>query len=122
MTVAILGASNDEQRYSHRAQKMLVDHGYRVIPISLSADVVLGESAWSSLGDLPEGLKPVDTITVYLNPTNFESVIDDVLKLGPRRVIFNPGSEHAGAVDRFRQADIEVVNACTLVMLGLGQF
>lgn len=122
MTVAILGASNDEQRYSYRAQTMLVEHGHRVIPISLSADVVLGEPAWRSLSDIPEDLKPVDTVTVYVNPTNFESVINEVLQLRPRRVIFNPGSEHDEGANRFRDVGIEVVRACTLVMLGLNQF
>jgi hypothetical protein len=37
--------------------------------------------------------------------------------LKPRRVIFNPGSENEALAKKLREAGIEVVEACTLVLL-----
>ena len=118
----IIGASEDANRYSNRAQKMLVEHGYSVIPISRSTRSVMGEAAYRAVGEIPEARLPVDTVTVYVNPRNFDAICDEVFRLEPRRVIFNPGSEHAEARRMYLQAGIEVEYACTLVMLGLGEF
>ena len=46
----------------------------------------------------------------------------NILNLKPRRVIFNPGSENYALVTKLKEAGIEVVQACTLVMLRTEQF
>ncbi|HAD81841.1 TPA: hypothetical protein DCG35_05110 [Candidatus Edwardsbacteria bacterium] len=40
----------------------------------------------------------------------------------PRRVIFNPGAENPGLMERLEANGIKGVTACTLVMLSLGNF
>ncbi len=112
--VAVLGASANDERFSFLAVQALKEHGHRPIPIHPSGHVVGDTTALKSLLDITE---PVDTITVYVNAAISSSELSKMLKLAPRRVVFNPGSENADVAGRLRDAGIEVVEACTLIML-----
>lgn len=117
--VAVLGASPKEERYSFKAVKMLGEHGHQPIPVHPAGHVVNGITALESLGDIDE---PIDTLTMYVNAKISSGELDRILKLKPRRVIFNPGAENADLAEKLRAAGIEVVEACTLVMLRTEQF
>lgn len=118
-TVAILGASDNEERYAFKAQTRLMDHGYRVIPVAPSGKTVLGVQSLKSLSDIQE---PVDTVTLYVGPKNLAPQLDALLTLKPRRVIFNPGTEDADIEKALQDAGIHTVEACTLVLLSIEQF
>ena len=118
-TVAILGASPNPDRYSWKAQQLLTEKHYPVVPVSSRYDRVGDLPAVPSLAEAP---RQVDTVTVYLNPTHLAPFLEQMLDTLPRRVIFNPGSESAEAGKALREAGVEVVEACTLVMLRTGQF
>lgn len=120
--VVVLGASTKPERHAHRAQQMLMNRGYEVVPINRTGEPVLGVRGFSRLTGIPPTSRPVDTVTVYLAPARFESLGRDVLDLGPSRVIFNPGSENPAWSERLQEAGIEVLDACTLVMLSTETF
>ena len=90
--IVVLGASENPQRYSNRAQKLLTEHGYHVFPVARVAGEILGVEAVSDLSDVQV---PIDTVTIYLRPKILETLIDKIIAAKPRRVIFNPGSESA---------------------------
>ncbi len=118
-TVAVLGASNNPERYSNMAVRRLRDAGHRVIPVNPALETIEGLPVTKSLGEIKE---PVDTLTLYVGPQRSAPMIEDILRLAPKRVIFNPGTESpelAAALDR---AGIPHIAACTLVMLQTGQF
>lgn len=118
-TIAILGASDKEDRYAYKAQKRLMEHGYAVIPVSPAGKNVLGIDGLKSLREIQQ---PIDTVTLYVGPKNLQPQLDDLLALQPRRVIFNPGTEDAELQDRLTDAGIHVIEACTLVLLSTDQF
>ena len=64
----------------------------------------------------------VDTVTLYLNPQNQKEYYDYILKLKPKRIIFNPGTENPELMRMAREQGVEPVEACTLVMLSTGQY
>ena len=117
--VAVLGASTDPERYSHKALVMLRRHGHRVYPVHPTLEEVEGVPVYASLGDLPD---PIDTLTVYLGPARFRGLIEDVTALAPGRVLLNPGTEDDEIEDRLAAAGIPYEKACTLVLLSTGQF
>ena len=117
--VAVLGASPKEERYSFKAIKMLKEYGHQPIPVHPAGHVVDGEAAKKSLADITE---PVDTLTMYVGPDISDKELDRILALKPRRVIFNPGAENDNLAAKLEAAGIEVVIACTLVMLRSDQF
>lgn len=118
-TVAVLGATPKEDRYSFKAVKMLLDHGHRPIPVHPAGHEVLGIAGVKSLAEITQ---PVDTLSMYVGPQISDKEFDNILRLRPRRVIFNPGAENETLAERLRAAGIEVVFACTLVMLQTDQF
>ncbi len=117
--VAVLGASPKEERYSFKAVRMLKEHGHSAIPVHPAGHTVDGINGVKTLLEINE---PVDTLTVYVNPNISDGQLNDILKLNPRRVIFNPGSENDLLADKLEKAGIEVIRACTLVMLTTNQF
>jgi predicted CoA-binding protein len=118
-TVAILGASEKEDRYANKAQQRLVNHGYPVLPITPTGKTVMGVPSVQKISDIKQS---IDTVTVYVGPKILAAQIDDLVKLKPRRVIFNPGTEDEALQQQLEDAGIHTVEACTLVLLSTDQF
>ena len=118
-TVAVIGASAKEDRYSNKAMKMLAEYGHTVIPIAVATDAIRGQKTYARLADVPI---TIDTVTMYVGPARQHDLIEAIIAAHPKRVIFNPGSENPDAYDRFKAAGIEPLEACTLVLLRTGQF
>ena len=117
--VAVLGASPKEERYSYQAVKMLGEHGFKPIPVHPKGHEVLGLTAKKSLDDISDD---IDTLTMYVGPKISSGEFDRIMKLKPRRVVFNPGAENQELAEKLRNEGIEVIEACTLVMLRTEQF
>lgn len=64
----------------------------------------------------------IDTVTLYLGPVHQPEYYNKVLQLKPRRVIFNPGTENPEFYKLLEESGIEAVEACTLVMLSVGNY
>ena len=60
--------------------------------------------------------------TLYIKPERQEPVVEQIIKLAPKRVIFNPDTENQKAKKQLEDAGINVVEACTLVMLKTNQY
>ena len=119
MLTAILGASDNPQRYAFKAREMLIANHHPVVLINPKYSEINGVPCYRALADVRQ---PIDTVTVYVNASLFDDLLADVLSVKPRRVIFNPGSESAVAAAQLRVAGVEIVEACTLVMLSTGQY
>ena len=119
MNVAVLGASNKTERYGYKAVKMLEAMGHRPFPIHPILKTIDGLSVYARLTEIAE---PVHTITVYLSAKNSNKMAGDLFASSAKRVIFNPGAENPELAAQLRNKDIEVIEACTLVMLSTGQF
>ncbi len=116
--VAVVGASNNPKRYSYMAFKLLLDEGYTVLPINPGLQSIEGVDVEKSLEDLAG----IDTVTLYINPALQSGLEEAVIKHRVRRVIFNPGTENPSLMASLSQQGVEVVEACTLVMLRTDQF
>lgn len=116
---AVLGASPREDRYSFKAVRMLKEHGFKPIPVHPAGHTVDGIDGFKSLNEITE---PIDTLTVYINAGASSAELENILRLKPRRVIFNPGAENSALAKQLQKAGIEVVEACTLVMLRTEQY
>ena len=121
VTVAVLGASSEPERYSYKAISFLLEKGLKVIPVSIRNKTIQGLSCVPSLNDININ-DNVDTLTIYVNPKISDTQLESIIKLNPRRVIFNPGTENENLASALEKAGIEVLEACTLVLLRTGQF
>lgn len=117
--VVILGASDKPERYAHKALTALRKHGHGVVLVHPRLKEIDGLPVHSNLGDITEA---IDTVTMYVGPATSTGLADDLIRLKPRRVIFNPGSENPELEEKLNAAGIHTEEGCTLVMLATGQF
>lgn len=118
-TVVILGASDKPERYSHKAQLMLQDHGHEVILVSTKGSEINGVPVLPNLEPIKEH---VHTLTMYVGAKISSNMIEEIVALSPERVIFNPGTENPKLYSALKENGIAFEEACTLVLLGTGQF
>jgi len=118
-TVVVLGASPKPDRYANMAQRLLMEHGYRTIPVHPKIPEIEGVTVIPQLRLVPS---PVHTLTVYVGPDRSAEMAAEILALSPKRVIFNPGTESAELERALTEQGAECVRGCTLVMLKTKQF
>lgn len=116
----IIGASENRSRYAYLAAEMLHEYKNEFVPVGVKAGEVLGKQ----ILDLKKkpAIPDVDTVTLYINPTNQQAWYDYILSLKPKRVIFNPGTENPELESILTQNKIEALEACTLVLLRSNQY
>ncbi|MBN1500825.1 MAG: CoA-binding protein [Spirochaetes bacterium] len=117
--VVVLGASNNPDRYSNKAVKLLRDKGHKVFPVNPREEEIEGIVCSKNIYEITE---KINTVTLYVNSAVLNENLDAIIKLSPGRVIMNPGTESQSAAERLEEAGISVVKACTLVLLSTGQF
>ena len=116
-TTLVLGASLKSERYSNRAIFQLIQNGHKVVAVGNKEGVAHGVQIRKNL---PE--KDIDTVTIYLGKSNQILYYDQLLRLHPRRIIFNPGAENSELFALAKAKGIECLEACTLVMLSIGNY
>lgn len=114
----VVGASPEPSRYSYLAALRLVEHGHPVRLLGKQSGEVAGRSIERTLPKPGE----VHTVTLYVSPLHQPPLIGPLLALGPKRIIFNPGTENPVFEAVAREQGVEVVEGCTLVMLATGQY
>ena len=117
--VAVLGASPKPARYANQAIRLLQQQDYRITPIHPRFETIEGLTVRHRLDEIQD---PVDTLTLYVGPQLLDPLVEDIVRLRPGRVIFNPGTESPRVRQRLDEAGIEWLEACTLVMLKTSQF
>ena len=117
---------------------VLLVHGFPDIPQSWSAQmdalsvagykvVAVGKTkgqigAVQIQNNIPDSIDHLYAVSVYLNPENQTEYVNQILKLKPQRVIFNPLAENKPFEELLTKSAIEPIEACTLVMLKTGEF
>lgn len=119
MKVAVLGASPKEDRYANKVMLRLAEKGHEAIGINPALPAIAGFQVVKDLEDLPPD---VHTLTMYVGPERSTPLGDAILAGGFRRVVFNPGTENPALESRLSAAGVEVLQACSLVMLSTGQW
>jgi len=114
----VLGATTNPDRTAYTAVHKLLNYGHEVVAVGIKQGEVAGVPIQQGQ-PVVEGL---DTVTLYVGPKNQPLFYEYILKLKPKRVIFNPGAENPELVGKLKEHGIESVEACTLVMLSLGKY
>ena len=61
----------------------------------------------------------LDRVTVYLPPNLTLDLLDEIAEVDPAEVWLNPGSSDEDVRDRAEQLSIEIIEACSIVDLGV---
>ena len=120
-TVAILGASTDRNKFGNKAVRAYAQSGYRVFPINPKEPSVEGLPAYPSVSEIPE--RP-NVVSVYLPPPVTLKLLPEIAQRGCDELWLNPGTESEEVFAAAESLGLNVVQACSIVSLGLrpGQF
>ena len=108
--IALVGASPNPERPSHRVMAFLLRKGYRVIPVNpgQAGKEILGQPVVGRLADI---LEPIDMVDVFRAADALPSVVEEVLALSPlSKVIWGHLSvRHDAAAATAEAAGVKVV-------------
>ncbi|MCL5247004.1 CoA-binding protein [Cellulophaga sp. 20_2_10] len=114
----VFGASLNPNRYSYLAVKKLLEKKITTVAFGKNLGTILQLQIKDNLTDFQN----INTVTLYLNPFRQVEYYNSIVKLQPKRVIFNPGTENPEFYNILKKNNIEVVVACTLVLLATNQY
>ena len=111
-TIAVVGLSADATRPSHGVARALQRFGYRIIPVTPSAESILGEPAIPSLEHLSEVLgadERVDIVDVFRRPEHVAAIVDACIRLKLPALWLQEGVVDQAAAARAAHAGIFTV-------------
>lgn len=110
---AVVGVSEDREKYGNKIYRDLRDAGYRVFPVNPKLETVEGDRCYPSLKALPE---VPDVVDLVVPPQVGLTVVQECLDLGIQRIWFQPGSESDAAIQKAEAGGMAVVHdACIMI-------
>ena len=105
-TIAIVGASPNPERPSHRVASYLVEHGYNVIPVNPTAQQILDKTCYPDLSSVPEKVEVVD---IFRRSEDVMPIVEEAIRVGAKAVWMQEGVINEEAASRARDAGLLVV-------------
>ena len=110
---AVVGASNNEEKYGHKVFKDLLDAGYKVLPINPNEKKILGKKVYPTLSDVK---KTIDVVIFVTQPTVTEKVLEQVKALKIKNVWMQPWAQSDKAIEFCEKNNIECIHdACIMI-------
>jgi len=113
----VIGASENPARYSNMAIHALRENGHEVVALAKREGLVKDVAIQTQF---PE--EDIHTISLYVGAPRQTEYYSKVLGLKPQRVIFNPGTENHEFASLLEENGIRAEEACTLVLLSIGNY
>jgi uncharacterized protein len=117
-SVVILGASSDRNKFGNKSLRAYQQQGYAVYPVNPRETEIEGARVYKSVSDVP--VRP-DIITIYLPPKKLLPLLAGIAAKGCDELWLNPGAESDEVLAEAERLGLKVVQACSIVGLGLSQ-
>ena len=114
-TVAVIGASQDRNKYGNKTARAYRDEGWTVYPVNPKLDEVEGMRCYRSVTDVPD---PIDRVAMYVPPRVGKRMIADIAAAKPGEVYFNPGSDDEEIIQMAETLGLNAIRACSILTLG----
>ena len=113
-SIALIGASNDRNKYGNKIYRDLRNKGYNVTPFNPKEEKIEGDRAYTSIEEMKE---LPDIANFVVPPPVAIKIAQNITNLGIKHLWFQPGSESKELEDWLKNTDgIEyLINACIMV-------
>jgi predicted CoA-binding protein len=115
-SVAIIGASNDRNKYGNKAVRAFRQQGYQVYPVNPNEAEIEGLPVFRSIGEVPE--RP-DMVSVYVPPRILKDLLSGIAAKGCDELWLNPGTESDEVIAEAERLGLNVIQACSIVGVGV---
>lgn len=111
--IAIVGASDNMDKYGARIYRDLKAKGYRVVGVNPLRPTVDGDEAYKTLGELSE---TPDIVNFVVPPPRTLRLLDHVAEMEDAAVWIQPGAADDAVRDRVRELGLPaLIDACIMV-------
>ena len=115
-SVAVIGASNDRHKYGNKAVRAYLQQGYTVYPVNPKETEIEDLPAFKRIRDVP--VRP-NLISVYLPPPVLLKVLPDIAARGCDELWLNPGTESDEVLVEAERLGLNVIQACSILSVGV---
>ena len=110
---AVVGATDNPQKYGNQIIKNLKSRGYEVYPVNPGLKELEGLTCYPSLADIPV---KVDVADFVVPPGTTEALLKQSKELELSRIWFQPGSESKTAITYCHENNLKVVHSVCVIM------
>ena len=112
-TYAVVGASNNSQKYGHKVLADLNSKGFLVVPINPHEKQILGLSAYADISSCPQ---KIDVVIFVVPPKIAFSILQQAIKSGIKKFWFQPGSESKEANEFCSKNSCECITGSCIML------
>lgn len=107
-SIALVGASKNPERPSHRVMKFLISQGYDLYPVNpgLAGQTLLGREVFARLSDIPA---PIDMVDIFRAPEAVGPIVEEAITIGAKTVWMQLGVINDAAAEQAEKAGLNVV-------------
>ncbi|MDP2920324.1 MAG: CoA-binding protein [Dehalococcoidia bacterium] len=105
-TVAVVGASPNPDRASHRVFNYLCEHGFKAIPVNPTATEVSGLVCYPNLSAVPE---KIDCVDVFRRSEDVLPIVEEAIKIGAKAIWLQEGIVNGEAEAKALAAGLLIV-------------
>ena len=110
---AVVGATDNSQKYGNQIVKNLKSRGYEVYPVNPRLKEVEGFRCYPALAGIPV---KVDVVDFVVPPEATEEILKQCKELELNRIWLQPGSESEAAIAFCRENNLKVVHGVCVML------
>ncbi len=110
---AVVGATDNPQKYGKQIVKNLKSRGYEVYPVNPRLKELEGLSCYPSLTDIPV---KADVVDFVVPPEATEEILKQCKELELNHIWLQPGSESEAAITYCHENNLKVVHSVCVML------
>ncbi|EIW18169.1 MULTISPECIES: CoA-binding protein [Pelosinus] len=112
-TWAVVGATDNKEKFGYKIFKVMLEAGIEVYPINTGVAEILGQKCYPTLKDLP--IKP-EAVDIVVPPKVGEKIMHECAEIGINNVWLQPGADAPQVIQAAEELGLNVVHhACVMV-------
>ena len=111
--IAVLGVNKDSESYANKIVRKIKALNKTAYPINPRYDELFGEVVYESIEKCPS---TPDLVVFVVNPTIGIDYLENIKELGIKTIWLQPGTISIELLDEAKRLNIDVVEACVLVV------
>ena len=112
-TIAVLGVNKDHESYANKIVRKIKTLNKIAYPINPKYDELFGDVVFESIEKCPS---TPDLVVFVVNPTIGIDYLENIKELGIKTIWLQPGTISIELLEEAKRLNIDVVEACVLVV------
>ncbi len=112
-TIAVLGVNKDSESYANKIVRKIKTLNKTAYPVNPRYDELFGEVVYESIEKCPS---TPDLVVFVVNPSIGINYLENIKELGIKTIWLQPGTISIELLDEAKRLNIDVVEACVLVV------